>query len=88
MKSLSEECLKLYNRIPVVVCIYMGEALLQDNGMTDEARKHFKTSLQFYPNSIPLLVYNYRLEQDPAKKKKDLINLKQKYAEHWMVKTL
>lgn len=87
MKSLSGECLSLYNCIPAIVCIYMGEAL-QSAGMIDKAREHFKMSLQFYPKSIPLLVYNYRLEQDPAKKKKQLAELKIKYSKHWMVKDL
>jgi len=85
MKSLAGECVSLYDNIPAIVCIYMGEAL-QSAGMTDEARKHFKMSLQFYPNSIPLLVYNYRLEQDPTKKKEELAELKKKYSKHWMVK--
>jgi hypothetical protein len=87
MKSLSEECLSLYNSIPAIVCIYMGEAL-QSAGMIDKAREHFKKSLQFYPKSIPLLVYNYRLEQDPTKKKEQLAELKKKYSKHWMVKDL
>ncbi|MEO5891678.1 MAG: hypothetical protein ABIQ31_15630 [Ferruginibacter sp.] len=87
MKSLSGECLLIYNRIPAIVCIYMGEAL-QSAGMVDKAREHFKMSLQFYPNSIPLLVYNYRLEQDPTKKKEQLADLKKKYLKHWMVKDL
>ena len=87
MKSLAGECVSLYNNIPAIICIYMGEAL-QSAGMTDEAQKHFKMSLQFYPNSIPLLVYNYRLEQDPTKKKEELAYLKKKYSEHWMVKNL
>ncbi len=87
MKTLAGECVSLYNNIPAIVCIYMGEAL-QSAGMTDEARKHFKMSLQFYPSSIPLLVYNYRLEQDPTKKKEQLAELKKKYSKHWMVKDL
>lgn len=87
MKSLSGECLKLYNSIPAIICIYMGEAL-QSGGMLEEARKHFEMSLQFYPNSIPLLVYNYKLENDPKKKQEKLLNLKNKYPKHWMVKDL
>jgi|SRR5665647_230912 len=82
MKSLSGECLSLYNSIPAIVCIYMGEAL-QSAGMIDKAREHFKMSLQFYPKSIPLLVYNYRLEQDPTRKKEQLAELKKKYPKHW-----
>lgn len=87
MKSLAGECVSLYNSIPAIVCIYMGEAL-QSAGMTDEAIKHFKMSLKFYPNSIPLLVYNYRLEQDTTKKEEQLADLKKKYFKHWMVKDL
>lgn len=87
LKSLSEECLKLYNTIPVIVCVYMGEAL-QSAGMTEEARNHFKMSLQFYPNSIPLMVYNYKLEQDETKKQQLFKELKKKYSKHWMVKDL
>jgi hypothetical protein len=87
IKSLVGECVSLYNNIPVIVCIYMGEAL-QSAGMTDKAREHFRMSLQLYPNSIPLLVYNYRLEQDPTKKKEQLTDLKKKYSKHWMVKDL
>ncbi len=87
MKSLSGECLSLYKSIPVIVSVYMGEAL-ESAGMTDKAREHFKLSLQFYPNSIPLQVYNYRLEQDQTKKKNQLAELKKNYPKHWMVKDL
>lgn len=87
MKTLAGESVSLYNKIPAIVCIYMGEAL-QSAGMIDEARKHFKTSLQYYPNSIPLLVYNYKLEQDSIKKKEQLVYLKKKFSKHWMVKDL
>lgn len=87
MKSLSEECIMLYENIPVIVCIYMGEAL-QSAGMTDQAREHFNLSLQFYPYSIPLLVYKHSLEQDPKKQKEQLKALKKKHSKHWMVKGL
>lgn len=87
MKSLSGECLSLYKSIPVIVCIYMGEALL-NAGMTDLARDHFKMSLEFYPNSIPLLVYNYKLEKDKNSKDQQLKKLKKKYGKHWMVMDL
>ena len=87
MKSLGAECFSLYKSIPAIVCIYMGEAL-QSAGMDDQAREHFKQSLQFYPNSIPLLVYNCQLEQDPAKKREQLASLKKNNPKHWMVKGL
>lgn len=87
MKSLSIECVSLFDSIPAIVLIYMGEAL-ENAGMTKKARDHVKMSLHFYPNSIPLKVYNYLLEEDPAKKKYFLNELKQKYAKHWMVRGL
>jgi hypothetical protein len=87
VQRLGAECMALYNRIPVIVCIYIGEAL-QTADMTEDARKHFKTSLELYPNSIPLQVYNYRYEQDPVKKNEQLLELKKKHAGHWMVKGL
>jgi hypothetical protein len=87
MKNLAGECIKLYDQIPAIVCVYMGEAL-QSAGMTNEARTHFQTALQFYPNSVPLQVYNYRLEQDTDKQKQMLTQLKKKHSKHWMVKDL
>jgi hypothetical protein len=87
MKSLAGECLELYKKIPVLVCVYMGEAL-QSANMIEDAREHFKMALKFYPISIPLQVYNYRLETDLVEKKKQLSNLKTKYSKHWMVKDL
>jgi hypothetical protein len=87
MRTLTSECVSVYNSTPAIVWIYMGEALL-GAGLTDDAREHFKRALQFYPNSVPLLVYNYRLEQDATKKNEQLMNLKKNYPEHWMVKDL
>jgi len=87
MQQLSQECRLLYNNVPVIVCIYLGESLL-NAGRKDDARAHFKVSLDQYPNSIPLMVYNYRLEQDPSKQKSMLEQLKKKYPRHWMVMDL
>src|SRR5690606_13807037 len=83
MKQLADECALVYNIIPAIVCIYLGEALLSA-GMTDEGKDHFKKSLQNHPNSIPLQVYNYRLIDDPNTKKEELKKLKKKYPGHWM----
>ncbi len=46
------------------------------------------SKIQVYPESIPFFVYNYRLEQDPIKKKEQLAELKEKYSKHWMVKDI
>lgn len=87
MTTLSKECLSIFNSIPVIVSIYMGEAY-QSAGMIDKARDEFKRALVVYPNSIPLLVYNYQYEQDAAKKESKLAELKKKYPNHWLVKDL
>ncbi len=84
MKALSGDCLSLYGEIPPLVCIFMGEAL-QSAGMEENAREHFKKSLQFHPDSVPLLVYNYRLELDAARKQQLRKQLKARHPGHWMV---
>jgi hypothetical protein len=87
MGKLADECTRLYHKIPVIICIYMGETLL-NAGMEQKAREHFKMAIQIYPNSIPLQVYDYKLEQDAAKKQEKLNQLKKKHPKHWMVKVL
>lgn len=87
IQTLASECVSLYNFIPVIVCVFMGEALISAD-LLDDARKHFELCLQFYPESIPLLVYNYRLELNSSKKEKMLENLKKNYSKHWMVRDL
>ena len=87
MTSLSQECLSLFNYVPVIVAIYMGEAY-QDAGMTEEAKGQFKSALLAYPSSIPLLVYKYQYEEDDKKKAKQLSDLKKKHPNHWLVKQL
>ena len=87
IESLKKECLNLYDSIPTIVCIYLGEAY-QNAGKIMEAREIFNKSLLSYPNAIPLLVYNCQFELNPIKKKEKLDTLKKKYPKHWMVKDL
>jgi hypothetical protein len=87
IRQLAGECIGLFDRIPVIVCIYMGEALLSA-GMIDDARRHFRMALQLYPDSVPLQVYNYRLEEDSRTQARMLSRLKQKHPRHWMVQDL
>jgi tetratricopeptide (TPR) repeat protein len=87
INKLAQECLALYGSVPAIVNIYQGEAL-ESAGEIDKARAHFKQSLQTYPGSIPILVYNYEFEQNAQKKKAALKLLKKKYPNHWMVKGL
>lgn len=87
MHTLAGECIAVYDEIPVIVCILMGEAL-NSAGMIIEAREHFKKGLRVYPNSIPLQVYNYKLEANKGKRDAMLNRLRKNHPDHWMVKNL
>ena len=87
MHQLSGECLRVYNMIPAGVCVSMCEALMSA-GMLQKAKEHVKLCLQFYPDSIPLQVFKYQLEDNETLKGKYLAELKRKHPNHWMVKTL
>lgn len=87
MNTLAYECYELFGRIPVIVYIYGGEAL-HSAGLIDEATAHFKKALKFYPDSIPLQVYNYRFEKNKNKQRALLARLKKEHPTHWMVKDL
>lgn len=88
IKSLANECLTIFKKIPPLVRIYTVEALLNDKGLTDQARQEVKLSLNVYPNCIPLQVYDYNLEQDSNMKEQKLRALKKRHPNHWMVKPL
>ena len=85
MKILSGELVTLYHEIPPIVLVYMGEALM-NAGMKTNAENHFKTALEFYPNSTPIKVYNYLLSQNKYEKEKLYDNLIKNNKNHWMVK--
>jgi hypothetical protein len=83
MKLLSDECYEIYDSIPAIVLIYMGEALMSA-GMNEKAIEHFEMSKEFYPDSIPIKVYLVLLDEVGNKKiKKELLR---KSGDHWMVK--
>ena len=84
MKILSGELLETYKTLPPLILIYMGEALMSGN-RNETARNHFKMSLEFYPKSIPIKVYNYLLLEDVIEKEKVYKELKTKNPNHWMV---
>lgn len=85
MKILSGELIALYHDIPPIVLVYMGEALMNSQ-QKETAREHFKMSLEFYPKSIPLKMYNYLLAEDSSKKERLYKELTKKHKNHWMVK--
>ncbi|HXF49369.1 MAG TPA: hypothetical protein VNL73_08105 [Verrucomicrobiae bacterium] len=84
---LASECRKLFGLVPVVVRIYQGEALLNAR-MIDKAREHFRFSLQEFPHSVPLRVYDCQLDANPGRREKKLKKLRQDHPNHWMVRDL
>lgn len=87
MKLLSGECIATYKKIPAIVLIYMGEALMRA-GMEDKAREHFSTAASYYPKSLPIKVYNFLLMAHGDEKEKIKKELLKKHASHWMVKDM
>ena len=81
---LKDEVLLIYEQIPAVVLIYMGETLIV-SGMEQRAKAHFELSLQFYPESVPINVYNYLLCDNSEEKAKLGKKLKKLHPNHWMV---
>ncbi len=88
VKSLADECLTIYKKIPPLICIYKVESLLNDEKLKDQARQEVKTYLKMYPESIPLQVYDCYLEEDDKIKGEKLKALRKDHGDHWMVKTL
>ncbi|RKS03632.1 hypothetical protein [Flavobacterium sp. 102] len=85
MKILSGELIDLYQTIPPIILVYMGEALM-NSGANSRAQNHFKMSLEFYPESIPLKVYSYLLADDKTAKEAISADLTKNHKNHWMVK--
>jgi hypothetical protein len=57
-------------------------------GDDDGARKILRHLLEMKPDFIPGLAYQWRLEKDPKMKEKYYKELKRKYPNHWIVKTI
>ncbi|GAA4462780.1 hypothetical protein GCM10023093_09990 [Nemorincola caseinilytica] len=87
MKALAEECTTLYGRIPAIVQVYMCEALIRAH-MMDAARIHLEKALELYPDSVPLQIYAYRLEENTKQQQKMLNRLRERYPQHWAVKAM
>lgn len=85
MKVLSGELIDLYDEIPPIILIYMGEAQL-NAGYREHAKTHFTQSLFFYPDSVPLKVYKYLLTDNESEKRRLFEELTEKHPNHWMVK--
>ncbi len=80
---LSFECISIYNKIPEIVYIYMGESMMNNNDI-ENAIQHFNLALEFYPKSIPMKIYKYLLDKDNnTSLKRELVK---KHSKHWMVK--
>ncbi len=84
---LFEEFIDTYDTAPAVVLIFMGESLMS-GGNNPAAAEHFKKALDVYPDSVPLMVYRWKLTEDTAEKKKLYDKLKKKHPKHWMVQQM
>lgn len=85
MKLLAGECVEIFDSIPAIVLIYMGEALMS-NQLNEKALEHFEISYKFYPDSIPIMIYLVLLdEKKHSKVKKKLLR---KHKKHWMVQKM
>jgi hypothetical protein len=85
--ELSNECMKAFGKIPTIVAVYKGEAML-NSSLYSVAHQHFKTWLTYYPNSVALQVYDYKMEENKAEKERKRNLLKANHPNHWMVKEL
>jgi amino acid permease len=84
---LFEEFIDTYNTAPAVILIFMGETLMGQNNKI-VAAEHFKMSLKYYPESVPLLVYRWQLTDDAAEKEQLYKKLKKEHLNHWMVQMM
>ena len=80
MTDLEEEIKNIYGDVPAIILIYKAEALNSD-GQSEESAKLINSSLNNFPNSIPLKVYKY-LDTKDEKIKEDLTK---NHSKHWMV---
>lgn len=85
MNLLAQECIDIHKTIPVIILIYLGEALMSD-GKYVLALSHFESSLKYYPTSIPIQVYLTILDPEKYAKLKKVLLRKNK--NHWMVKQM
>ena len=70
-----------YGKIPIIIYIYKAEAL-NSMGNRKESARIVSTTLNKFPDSIPLKVYQFMETKEPAIKEDLLKN----HANHWMVK--
>jgi len=87
-QSLADECSLVYKKIPPLACVYVVESLLTEKKFSEQAHKATQLYLKSYPDCIPLLVYDYQLEQNEKAKAEKLSALKKNHAKHWMVEQL
>jgi hypothetical protein len=83
IEKLRDETHDTYGQVPVLLDVYKGEALVSA-GKTADALTFFRTSLQKYPNSIPLKVYVAIYSKDKKLQKQ----LATDHPNHWLVKKL
>lgn len=82
---LVKESTKIYKKVPTIITIYRGEALMSGE-KTTEARTLFKNLLVAQPDCIPAKIYSYLLSENEAEREQIAAALKKERPNHWMVK--
>lgn len=82
---LVKESTKIYKKVPTIITIYRGEALMSAE-KTAEARTLFKTLLAAQPDCIPAKIYTYLLSENETERTQLAAAIKKERPNHWMVK--
>lgn len=82
---LVKESTKIYKKVPTIITIYRGEALMSGE-KTEEARTLFKNLLATQPDCVPAKIYTYLLSENETERTQIATALKKERPNHWMVK--
>lgn len=85
-KYIASEFETVYNVVPRIVKIYIGESLIS-SGYKEEAIRHFEAILSENPNTIPAKVYLFELLPEDNENKIGIWNdIQKNHLNHWMVR--
>lgn len=82
---LVNESTKIYKKVPTIITIYRGEALMSGE-RNEEAKTLFKNLLAVQPDCIPAKIYTYLLSENETERQQIATALKKERPNHWMVK--
>jgi len=82
---LVTESTKIYKKVPTIITIYRGEALMSVK-KDEEAIALFKNLLVTQPDCVPAKIYTYLLSKNETERTQLAAALKKDRPNHWMVK--